>query len=217
MNAVKYPRTYHLPFSEGRSSDDKIITDLSSFIGKEIVVTEKMDGENTSLYSDRMHARSLDSQHNYTRDWVKKMHSVIKHDIPEGWRLCGENMAYYHSINYKNLEGFFYLLSVWNADNVCLSWDDTVEWASILDIPQPEVFYRGPFDIEILHDIKDNLDYNICEGFVGRLTSSFHYDEFSSSVFKFVRKDHVNESSDHWLKSTYPNELGDTVKPAFMA
>lgn len=218
MNAIKYPRTYHLPFSEGRSSDDKIIHDLAHFEGKEIVISEKMDGENTSLYTDRTHARSLDSQHNFTRDWIKKMHSVLKFEIPEGYRLCGENMAYFHSIHYTDLESFFYLFSVWNEKNVCLSYDETVMWANLLDLVMPKVFYRGLFDIKALHMVNSSIDFSTCEGFVGRLASSFHYDDFSSSMFKYVRAGHVNDGAEHWLKTTYPNELTKsiTVKPSFM-
>ena len=40
---VKFPRTYHLPFSPGVGSDDKIISSLESLLGKEVVVTEKME------------------------------------------------------------------------------------------------------------------------------------------------------------------------------
>ena len=49
----KYPRTYHLPFSPGFTSDDKVLKDDSYFRGKEIVVTEKMDGENVSIYQKK--------------------------------------------------------------------------------------------------------------------------------------------------------------------
>lgn len=218
MNAIKYPRTYHLPFSEGRSSDDKILKSLEHLEGEEIVLTEKMDGENTSLYPDRMHARSLDSQHNYTRDWVKRMHSVICHEIPAGWRFCGENLAYYHSIHYKDLDSFFYLLSIWNEDNVCVSWDDTVQWAWLLDLAQPKVFYRGVFSIDEMLKLKDSLDPEKVEGFVGRFTRSFPYNEYGKNVFKYVRAGHVNAGAEHWLKTTYPNELrkDGTIKPTFM-
>jgi len=44
---IKYPRTYHLPWSPGVNSDDRIIQDLSGVKGKEVIVTLKMDGENT--------------------------------------------------------------------------------------------------------------------------------------------------------------------------
>lgn len=46
MKQYKYPRTPHLPWSPGATSDDKYISSFESFRGKQIVVTEKMDGEN---------------------------------------------------------------------------------------------------------------------------------------------------------------------------
>lgn len=46
MEKRKYPRTPHLPWSPGATSDDKYIQDLNSFKGRKIVITEKMDGEN---------------------------------------------------------------------------------------------------------------------------------------------------------------------------
>ena len=60
---VKYPRTYHLPWSRP-TSDDKKLVDDSQFYGKHLVVTLKMDGENTSMYEDKIHARSIDSANN---------------------------------------------------------------------------------------------------------------------------------------------------------
>lgn len=45
-NYVKYPKTLHLPWSEGVNDDDKVQHDLSWLDGEEIIVLEKMDGEN---------------------------------------------------------------------------------------------------------------------------------------------------------------------------
>ena len=42
----KYPRTYHLPWSLGATSDDKILKDTSCFDDKIVIITEKLDGEN---------------------------------------------------------------------------------------------------------------------------------------------------------------------------
>jgi len=61
MTHIKHPRTSHLPGSPGVGSDDKQAQDLSAFDTQDVVVTEKMDGENTTLYTDGYHARSLDS------------------------------------------------------------------------------------------------------------------------------------------------------------
>lgn len=43
---VKYGRTFHLPFSLGRTFDDKVLKSVAHFEGEEVVVTTKKDGEN---------------------------------------------------------------------------------------------------------------------------------------------------------------------------
>ena len=52
-----YPRTPHLPWSPGATPDDVRAGDPGALRGREVVVTEKLDGENTTLYRDGMHAR----------------------------------------------------------------------------------------------------------------------------------------------------------------
>lgn len=54
MNYKKYPRTYHLPWSLGKTDDDKTLKTTEIFKNKKVVVTLKMDGENTTLYKDYM-------------------------------------------------------------------------------------------------------------------------------------------------------------------
>lgn len=39
----KYPRTYHLPWSKGTTSDDKITKSISSILNKRIIILEKID------------------------------------------------------------------------------------------------------------------------------------------------------------------------------
>lgn len=220
-NRNKYPRTYHLPFSKALQSDDKLIDSLNAFHDQEIVVTLKMDGENTTMYHDGYsHARSIDSKTNWTRDVVKKILSVIQHDIPEGYRLCCENLYAKHSIEYPDdyLEGYVYLLSVWDEKNTCLSWDDTMLYAELLDLPTPKVLYRGIYDEKKLKEISEKLDTNIEEGFVVRLTKSIPYDEFSNCFTKYVRAGHVQEDAEHWLKNAKPNGTPkQPCKPSFMS
>src|SRR5579863_5868310 len=112
----KYPRTPHLPWSPGATDDDKMLGSIEHFVGKQIVVTEKMDGENTSLYRDHSHARSLDSQMHPSRTMLRQMHATIKHEIPEGWRICGENLFAKHSIHYSNLPSYFLVFGIYNED-----------------------------------------------------------------------------------------------------
>src|ERR1700754_3178040 len=100
----KYPKTPHIPESESSSSDDNWLTDHSQFQGKEVVVTAKLDGENTNFYPDHIHARSVYAGQGVGRSWVKQLHGQIQHDIPDGIRICGENVYAAHSIWYWDLD-----------------------------------------------------------------------------------------------------------------
>jgi hypothetical protein len=203
---IKYPRTYHLPWSPGVTKDDKIITSLDTLINsKEIVITEKMDGENTTLYRDYIHNRSLDYiKPHPSRGYIKELHSVIKQDIPPNWRICGENLYAKHSIHYTNLPTYFLVFSIWNEYNQCLSWGKTLEYCSLLNLQPVPIIYTGPWNIDFIKSIKLNKDQ---EGYVIRVESSFHYDQFSTSIVKYVRANHVTTSS-HWLNQVViPNRL----------
>jgi len=203
----KYPRTPHLPWSPGGAKDDSYLIDTAHFEGREVVITEKMDGENTSMYRDAFHARSLDSRHHPSRDWVKALHGRICNEIPEGWRLCGENVFAKHSVGYTDLESYFYLFSVWNAENEALSWEETKEWAELLGLaPVPQMF-RGEWDEAHVRSIE--VDTAIQEGYVVRLTDRFAYEDFPSSLAKWVRAGHV-QTDQHWMYTEItPNQLAE--------
>ena len=207
MMYYKYPRTYHLPWSPGVSEDDETISDISIFRDSEVVVSEKLDGETCSMYRDHIHARSLDSRHHWTRDWVKSFHGTIAHNIPEGFRICGENVYAKHSVGYDNLETYFYGFSVWNEDT-CLSWDDTLEYFSLLGIIPVKVLYRGTFSMQALINVQKQIDFNVTEGYVMRKIGSFNLNDFKNNVGKFVRKNHV-QTDQHWMydANIEPNKL----------
>ncbi|MBT4140719.1 MAG: RNA ligase family protein [Candidatus Latescibacteria bacterium] len=123
-NHIKYPRTPHLPWSQGQSRDDQVLSTTQHFEGKEVIVTEKMDGENTTMYHDHIHARSTTSSPHPSRDWVKKLWSQIQFNIPKGLRVCGENVFAKHSIHYRALPSYFLVFAIFE-ENVCLSWKET--------------------------------------------------------------------------------------------
>lgn len=197
-NPVKYPRTLHLPWSEGISSDDKVLTDTSCFEGKVVIVSEKMDGENTTLYRDHIHARSLDSGDHWSRHWIKGFWSAVKNEIPVGWRICGENLYATHSIYYDDLNSYFQMFSAWDENNICLSYKDTNDlFAGIFAIPRP--IWIGPYNEQYLKDLATS-DWSNSEGYVVRVADAFHFDDFQTSVAKFVRKGHV-QTNEHWMYS----------------
>lgn len=205
MNKIKHPRMPHLPWSPGHKSDDLVLKNNKHFEGKEVVITEKMDGENTTLYADYMHARSINYRHHPSRAWVKNLHSQIGYLIPYGWRICGENLYAKHSIAYHQLESFFYLFSVWNERNICLNWQETINWAKTFGLVTPRILYKGPWQKEKMMNL--TIDIHQCEGYVVRSIESFPYDAFSENVAKWVRAGHVT-TDEQWLhQEVIPNQL----------
>lgn len=195
---VKYPRTHHLPWSESVGKDDRIIESLAPFFGRRVIVTAKMDGENTSLYRDHIHARSLDGRSHPSRDWAKNFWASIRSDIPEGWRVCAENLFAEHSIPYANLPSYLMGFSVWNDRNICLPWDETVEWLGLFGLPPVGVLYDGPFDETAIQALWNPADWAVREGYVMRIADAFPYAEFRRNVAKFVRKNHI-QTQRHWM------------------
>lgn len=194
----KYPRTLHLPWSGGLNvNDEKQIPSLDSLVGQEVVVTEKMDGENTTMYHDFIHARSVSSGGHPSRSWVKNLHSKIAHDIPVGYRVVGENLFAAHSVRYDNLPSYFMMFSIWHRD-VCMSWDETVEWAELLGLDLVPVLYEGVFDEAAARKLAATQDRNRHEGYVVRARRSFFARDFHLLVAKYQRDNHVTTGS-HWM------------------
>ena len=158
-----------------------------------------MNGENTSIYNGYFHARSLDSKHQVYHSWLAQFVSGMSYNIPNGYRICGEYLYAKHSIGYDNLKSYFYGFSVWKGTK-CLSWKDTMEWFEMLDIVSVPVLYEGIFNEDVVKKIAKETVARGGEGIVVRLADSFNYEDFSSSVAKFVRKNHV-QTDKHWSTS----------------
>lgn len=195
---VKYPRTFHLPWSPGATKDDKVQRDLSALTGQDVVVTLKMDGEATTIYPDgHSHARSVTAKAHPSRDHIRALAATIAADIPQGHRISGENLWATHSIEYTDLDAHFLVYSIWNADRA-LSWDETTEWAELLGLPWVPVMYRGnmPTQAELTTLFAPHADTH--EGYVVRPTAAFTLAQFPTHVLKWVRPAHVT-TDQHWM------------------
>lgn len=204
---VKHPRTYHVPFSPGATNDDRILDEIP-WEGRECVITEKLDGEGTTMYRDHIHARSLDSGYHPSRTWVKNLHGKIAHEIPEGWRICGENLQAKHAIAYRDLPSYFFVHSIWDED-MCLSYEETLLWANLLGLEMVPLLW-GPAtwgDTDEPFDPQPKYSDEM-EGWVARVTNAFPYRSFRYSVGKWVREGHVQEGTQNWMRqSIVPNLL----------
>jgi len=205
----KYPRTPHLNWSPGLTNDDRVMKVYHQLFIGEVVITEKMDGENTTLYPDGYtHARSTDSKYHESRTWIKADWASKAHNLPDNMRIVGENLFAQHSIHYKNLLSYFYGFAVFQ-DDMCLSWDRTVEILDQFNYPTPRVLYRGPWLLHTTKSVIDKIEQSEepVEGYVVRTTREFPIDKFELHVAKYVRADHV-QSNQHWMhQQIIQNEL----------
>ena len=196
MQKIKFPRTPHLPFSGSIGSDDLRIKDLSQFYGKDIIITEKMDGENISIYKDGWHARSLGSKHKDYHSYLQnKILPQIQAKLESNLRLVGEYLYKRHTIPYDDLEGFFELFAAVYARDKGFEvqpWTFVQFCSGVLDIPTvPELIYIKKFsqkDEKVLYDLVNSFERNGLEGFVIRNAARFPLEKWSENVAKYVRK-----------------------------
>lgn len=220
MDRTKYPRTFNFPWSGSESSDDIWWKDTSRFDGREVVITEKLDGEATTIYPDgHVHARSIDTRHHESRSWIKGFAGRIAHDIPDDHRICGENVYAWHSIFYKELPTYFFVYGIYDGD-ACLSWDDTEEICEMLDLHTVPFLCRlkspGESDIRIYDkrpwgtfptfDGPDG-EHTKPEGYVVRITDAFPHAQFRDNCAKYVRENHVTTDQNWMSRAVVPNLL----------
>lgn len=208
MDSPKYNRTFHFPWSPGATNDDKIATSIESLIKVPIVITEKMDGSNTSLEADGCYARTHSGPPTHASfDGLKALHAKIKFDIQNNIQIFGEWCYAKHSIEYNELPDYFLMFGVRKLlgdDHYWYSWDDVELFADYYGLFTVPVLFRGIVNSEKeLQDLVNSFMNQpsacggIREGVVARVYGGFSDKNFSSSVMKCVRANHV-QTSEHW-------------------
>jgi len=204
----KYNRTYHLPWSPGSTNDDRISDNVESLLGKEIVITEKLDGENCGMTDEGVYARSHAAF--TTSAWsreVRQLHKLsVEDELGDGFFLFGENMEGIHSIEYTNLESYFYIFGIRDND-IWTPWEKVEEYSYLLDIPTVPVLFKGIVNSakelqQIVEDLvsKPSELGGQREGIVVRNAGEFDNSDFAENVMKWVRKGHV-QTDVHWTRN----------------
>jgi hypothetical protein len=204
--SAKYPRTPHLPFSPGGTKDDRRINDVSRFVGREIVVTEKLDGSNLCLTQENVFARSHSGAPVHPSfDMAKAMHARLQYKLPENYSFFGEWLFAVHSIEYQELPSPFMLFGVRDDPNERWgSWDGVRGAAKHLGVSTAPELFRGTVNsTRELEKLVTRLATRPsqfggdCEGVVVRVSGQFQDSHFSESLAKWVRQGHV-QTDQHW-------------------
>lgn len=211
----KYPRTFHLPWSPGKCCDDKVLESVDHLLGRNLVVTEKLDGGNCCLTREGVYARTHGAVAAHPAFApIKAIWSSIRYDIPEGWSIFGEALYAKHSIHYKALPSYFLVFGIrLDLDKDWLSWRNVQKHAERLGLKTVPEMWQG--DVETVKDFKILTEQlvkcgSLCggesiEGLVVR--DSEHFFDFEHAVAKWVRKDHI-QTDEHWmLQAVTPNKL----------
>ena len=212
MNSKKYPRTYHLPWSPGATSDDKIAKEIDQVIGNEIVITEKLDGENSCINQYGVFSRSHASPTKHPwANYLWETWQLIGHQL-EDLELFGESLYAIHSIEYTGLTKYFYLFAIREMEH-WFSWEKIELHADILQLDTVPVLFKGVVQTEeelkkLIDELMEspshlsgeNVKISPKEGVVVRVARGFEDKEFSKCVFKWVRANHV-QTDVHWTKN----------------
>lgn len=228
MYNIKFPRISHFPFSPqvvaGQAREDRVAAlDWDHYLRKHgYVVMEKMDGSNVCLTREGVYPRGSGVLAPETFDWLKAKHAEMGHLLHSALRIYGENMYAVHSIEYKNLENYFYVFAVYDTEY--RKWYSPVKVAtvaadlefgssikSVNRVPKTEDFERD-FEREYRVRTTRNDEYRSdMEGFVVWANTDIPAHMFSKMVFKWVRQGHV-QTDEHWTRKWKKAKLGENKK-----
>lgn len=205
--SAKYPRSFHLPWSPGGTSDDKRLQSVDALIGPEIIVTEKCDGSNLTYTSKAVFSRSHSGPPAHASfDLAKATHGRIRHLISDGISVFCEYCYAVHSIEYGALPEHSLVFGVRDdSSGIWWEWDMVAAQAADLGLPTVPVLFRGTVASEReLAELTTSLSAGPSafggarEGVVVRLAGAFSDAAFSSSLGKWVRAGHVT-TDEHWM------------------
>ena len=183
------------------------MADPERFVGRPVVVTEKLDGSNTLLHEGNVYARSVSAP--ATAKWLAmvRKHHAWKVTGPEVF-LYGEELYGVHSIEYDPVpeDRTFYAFALRFGAGWFGSFREMADYALARAIPVVPVLFEGRFgSVEQVGDFirKAHTEPSPLggarEGVVLRLATGFPAADFEHCVCKSVRVGHV-QSDQHWSR-----------------
>lgn len=209
MKSPKFPSVKHLPWSEEDARRNKYLEesdleDLALTDGK-VVMTEKMDGANSCMTSDKIFARSHSGEAQGRQfDLMKKKHrEEYIHRIPNHLAIYGEWLYAKHSIKYTKLPRYFLVFDIYDMKReMWLSWENVEKMAQNLGMRTVPTIKRGYWKNEDFKIEPEGESFygDTREGYVLRRTCPIEKGNYVNYSAKCVREDHVSTEELHWRK-----------------
>jgi hypothetical protein len=122
-----YPRIPYLWRADASEDDEVVPPDaIRAWLGEPVVVEEKLDGANVSLWLDdgrilvasRGGVGAMDraGQLGRLRAWVGERGEPLREVLADGWVLYGEWLWLRHGVPYDGLPDWLVVLDLWRAD-----------------------------------------------------------------------------------------------------
>lgn len=213
---LKYPRTPYAPYSPSIAKEDRVYANINHFLGKRIIITEKIDGSNTTLYQGKPYARGIgDTSRHKIHGLVKKHHAW---KVQGGDILYGEDIYAVHSIEYDPVyENETFMAFALRQGDVLRSWDALVKYTDERDIPRVPLIFDGYVISEkVLKELfldvfrqGSSLGPEV-EGAVLRTADGFPIDEMELNICKVTRRNHV-QTDEHWSENWQTCELKERI------
>lgn len=202
-----YPKILPLSYSPKSEKFNHLEID-SNFVGMDVVVTEKMDGDKAIISREDSYVKTLSFiSENYEEFLYCHICPNFQFGIPNGWKVCGEYLYAKHSIYYDSLADYFLCFAIWDDQNDCLSWDDTEWYCNEMGICLVPELYRGVYDQTIVEKLAEDVVKRGGEGIVVRNAEKFSYQDFQKNVAKYVRANFVATNDVYVSKELELNKL----------
>ena len=213
-NKLKYPRTPYWPHSPAIGRGNSIHPDPRRFVGRPVVVTEKLDGSNVLIHRGKVYGRSVGTETNAKWMAMVKKHHAWRVTDPDVY-LYGEDIYGIHSIQYRAVreDETFYAFALRDGEGNFQSMAVLERFAADRSIPVVPILRRDEFgSVGEIRDFfrdehaKESVLGGEREGVVMRLAGAFPSSEFARNVCKSVRQDHV-QTDQHWTRNWRPCAL----------
>ena len=186
--------------------------DPQALADREIVVTEKLDGDNTLIFQGEVYDRS-GARAGPWAGLVKKHHAWKL--AGTGLSLYGENLHPVHAIEYAPMAPgeTFRAFALRRLDGTFESFQALEDLCSSLDIPTVPVLFRGRRNSaaeldQLIHraHTEPSLLGGEREGVVVRVSGEIRTPDFPRMACKSVRLGHV-QAEEHWRRNWKPCRL----------